>query len=180
MSATPLAPLLVDREDEQRMLHQLLRTGQPQLALLTGRRRVGKTFLLTHAWGDRPYFLFTAARTTAEINRRQLVQDLAAWTGEALHPEDYPTWRAVFNLLLDLRTPEPLVVVLDEFQYLADGAEGVGAVDFGGVAGGVPFRCPFDDDDVLGGELIEEGDGLRREDDLGPARGALDEAGEDG
>lgn len=119
---------LIDRETEQHDPQRLLKAGAPQLALLTGRRRVGKTFLLTHGWGGEPYFLFTAARTTGEINRRQLLQDLAAWSGEPIVPEDYPTWRSVFNLLLDLKAPESLIVVLDEFQYLADDADGVAAV----------------------------------------------------
>jgi hypothetical protein len=120
--------VLIDREEQLGDLQRLQRAGTPQLALLTGRRRVGKTFLLTHGWGDQPFFLFTAARTTGEINRRQLLGDLAAWSGEPIAPEDYPTWRSVFNLLLDLKTPEPLVIVLDEFQYLADDADGVAAV----------------------------------------------------
>jgi hypothetical protein len=120
--------VLIDREEQLRDIQRLRRAGTPQLALLTGRRRVGKTFLLTHGWGDQPFFLFTAARTTGEINRHQLLGDLAAWSGESIAPEDYPTWRSVFNLLLDLKAPEPLVIVLDEFQYLADDADGVAAV----------------------------------------------------
>jgi len=120
--------MLIDRDAERRQLHDLLQTSLPQLALLTGRRRVGKTFLLTHVWENHPFFLFTAARTTPEINRRQLVQDLALWSGETLFPEDYPTWRTLFNLLLEVRAPAPLVVVLDEFQYLADDTDGLRAV----------------------------------------------------
>lgn len=115
---------LIDRDAERRALNRLADSGRRHLALLTGRRRVGKTFLLTHAWDDRPFFFFTASKTTPEVNRRQLVEDLTAWSGEDLRPEDYPTWRTVFHLLLDLRAPDPLVVVLDEFQYLGDGEEG--------------------------------------------------------
>jgi uncharacterized protein len=118
----------VDRENECAELNRLLETGKPRLALLTGRRRVGKTFLLMHAWEKKQVFLFTAARTTPEMNRRQLLEDLAIWSDEEIRPEDYPTWRSVFTLLLDLNVPEPLVVVLDEFQYLADEAEGVSTV----------------------------------------------------
>lgn len=119
---------LVDRERERQELARLLRAGEPRLALVTGRRRVGKTCLLTHAWDQEPMFLFTAARTTPAINRHQIVTDLARWSGEDLRPEDYPSWRAVFNALLDVQAPSPLVVVLDEFQYLADGEAGVAAV----------------------------------------------------
>jgi len=98
------------------------------MALLTGRRRVGKTFLLLSAWDDERAFFFTAARTGPELNRRQLLMDLARWSGEAIEPGDHPTWRSVFQLLLDLCSPEPLVVVIDEFQYLADDERGLATV----------------------------------------------------
>ncbi|MGH7718541.1 MAG: ATP-binding protein [Gemmatimonadaceae bacterium] len=129
MTGPPLpGPPLIDRDEEQRELRDLLAAGKPKLALLTGRRRIGKTYLLAHAWNPDRLFLFTAARTTPEINRTQLVADLANWSGENIRPDDFPTWRTVFNLLLDLKAPEPLVVVLDEFQYLADDEAGVAAV----------------------------------------------------
>lgn len=111
---------LVDREQEQQELRALLEEGAPRLALLYGRRRVGKTFLLTHTWPPERTFYWTASATTPAQNRQQLIRDLAGWSGEKLVPDDYPTWRTVFRLLLDLRAPEPLAVVLDEFQYLGD------------------------------------------------------------
>lgn len=121
-------PPFIDRDDERRELRALLEEGVPRLALLTGRRRVGKTYLLTHTWPEDITFHFTAARTSPEINRRQLLEDLARWSGEPVDPEDYPTWRTVFRLLLGLRTPEPLVVVIDEFPYLATDDAGLAEV----------------------------------------------------
>ena len=105
----PTAPLarpnlLIDRHEERRALRLLLERERPALALVTGRRRVGKTFLLTHAWAADHLFLFTAARTTPELNRQQLLHDLAAWTGETLDPADFPSWRTVFRLLVDIAT----------------------------------------------------------------------------
>ena len=123
-----MASPLIDRDAEQAALRRLADSGRPHLALLTGRRRVGKTYLLTHTWGERASFYFTASKTTPEVNRRQLVEDLAAWSGEDFRAEDYPTWRTVFNLLMDLRAPDPFVVVLDEFQYLGDGDAGAAEV----------------------------------------------------
>ena len=64
-----------------------------------------------------------AADTTAELNRRDLLRELAAWSGRALDPADYPTWRTVFRLLVALASEAPLVVVLDEFQYLLGGPD---------------------------------------------------------
>ncbi|MEX2542013.1 MAG: ATP-binding protein [Trueperaceae bacterium] len=119
---------LVDREYEQVQLLKLLEGEVYRMALVTGRRRVGKTFLLTHTWGERKFFLFTAANVTGELNRVQLLRDLADWTGEDIRPEDYPTWRTVFRLLLELNEPQQVVVVLDEFQYLAGPERGLAEV----------------------------------------------------
>ncbi|HET7229794.1 MAG TPA: ATP-binding protein [Longimicrobium sp.] len=111
---------MIDRQSEQSELRRLLQRGTPQLALIYGRRRVGKTFLLTNTWPPEITFYFTAAATTPDQNRRQLIEDVARWSGQAMVPDDYPNWRTVFRMLLDLRAPQPLVVVLDEFQYLGE------------------------------------------------------------
>ena len=120
--------LLVDRTQELARLHALLERGQPQLALLYGRRRVGKTHLLGRAWSDVPSFYFTASETTPAQNRDALLRAFAEWSGAPIHPEDYPTWRTVFRLLLDHGAPKPLVVTLDEFQYLGENAKDLNAV----------------------------------------------------
>ncbi len=129
---TKMPSLLVDRTDEVRELRRLAHSNKPELALLTGRRRVGKTYLLTHAWEEERLFLYTASRTTAAINRRQLLSDFAAWSGTEIQSEDHPTWRSMFNLLLDvagqLREEYPVVLVLDEFQYLTDTSDGAADV----------------------------------------------------
>lgn len=123
---------LIDREEEVRELRRLAASGRPELALLTGRRRVGKTFLLTHAWENERLFLYTASRTTAAINRRQLLTDFGRWSGADIHVDDYPTWRSAFNRLLDvleqMRNDAPTVLVLDEFQYLADASDGAAEI----------------------------------------------------
>jgi AAA+ ATPase superfamily predicted ATPase len=120
--------VIVDREGEQQRLRELLARGQPQLVLVYGRRRVGKTHLLGRTWKDAASFYFTAAETTPAQNREALLAALAEWSGEPVHAEDYPTWRSVFRLLLDFRSPEPLVITLDEFQYLGENSAELNAV----------------------------------------------------
>lgn len=120
--------LIIDRQPEQQRLMELLGRGQQQLALMYGRRRVGKTHLLSRAWKSTPSFYFTAAETTPAQNRTALLEALAEWSGEPIHADDYPTWRSVFRLLLDFRSPEPLVITLDEFQYLGENASELNSV----------------------------------------------------
>lgn len=120
--------LIVDRQQEIDRLHGLLATGRPHLVLMCGRRRVGKTYLLSRAWKEQPAFYFTASETTPEQNRQALLTAFAEWSGQPVRTEDYPTWRTVFRLLLDHDSPTPLVVTIDEFQYLGESASELDAI----------------------------------------------------
>jgi AAA+ ATPase superfamily predicted ATPase len=108
---------IVDRKQEIEELRALAQRA-PSLGLLYGRRRVGKTFLLDHAWADMRHFYFLAADTTSEMNRAELIRELSEWSGNDYVEADFPSWRNVFRLLAQLAESGPLVVVLDEFQYL--------------------------------------------------------------
>jgi len=114
---------LVDREREREALRGLAEGPGARLGLLFGRRRLGKTFLLDRAWPDRRVFYFLAADSTPGMNRMDLLRDLAEWSGRSLEPEDYPSWRTVFRVFVELAREEPLIVVLDEFQYLQGGED---------------------------------------------------------
>lgn len=117
----PSDRLLIDREAEREALLRLARADGATLGLLYGRRRVGKTFLLDRVWGASRVFYFLAADSTPEMNRADLVRDLGTWSGQGLDPEDYPTWRTVFRACSQLAGDGPLIVILDEFQYLLGG-----------------------------------------------------------
>lgn len=117
--------MIIDREAEAAELRSLADSGERKMALLYGRRRVGKTYLLNHLWGPERTFYFTASATTPEINRRVLIEEAARWSGEDLRPEDHQTWRTVFRTLLGLATERSIILVLDEFQYLAGGDDGM-------------------------------------------------------
>ena len=112
-------PALIDRTAEVAALRTLAKRRKPALALLYGRRRVGKTFLLDHAWPkSQRVFYFLAADTTPDQNRVELLQELARWAARPLDSNDYRSWRNVFRLFVDLAEHDSLVVILDEFQYL--------------------------------------------------------------
>ncbi len=106
-------------------MRRLADSGRPALALVRGRRRVGKTHLLTQLWEPHRALYFVASATAPEINRQALVRTAAQWSGADLRPEDHPTWRLVFRSLLGLRPDQPTVIILDEFQYLANGEAGL-------------------------------------------------------
>ena len=116
---------LVNREAEAAKLQTLLERGTPALALVRGRRRVGKTYLLSNLWPTEQVLHYSASSTTPMFNRQALLEEAARWSGEEIRFEDHPTWRTVFRTLFGLRPAHPTVIVLDEFQYLADGESGL-------------------------------------------------------
>lgn len=117
--------MFIDRERELAELRQLVERRRPAIALLYGRRRVGKTFLLEHAWEGRRVFYFLVADITAALNRAELLRELERWTGRPYPASDYPTWRTIVRAFVALAESEPLVVVLDEFQYLMGDADDI-------------------------------------------------------
>jgi hypothetical protein len=118
-----LIPDFVDREEELAELRALAERNTPALGVLYGRRRIGKTYLLTRALEGLRHFYYLAADSTQQVNRGELVRELAAWSGEPLHVEDFPSWRTVFRFLAGLSDAGPLVIVFDEVQYLLGGED---------------------------------------------------------
>lgn len=59
----------VNRQRELSQLRHLADRDAPALILIYGRQRVGKTYLLDHAWQGRRVFYFFASNATEEINR---------------------------------------------------------------------------------------------------------------
>lgn len=119
-----MAAEIVDREREIDRLQELAKRP-PALAVLQGRRRVGKTFLLRVALaGDRVVHL------QAEEQPRALQLEAFARECTRLLPGAPPVafgdWGEAFAFIERQAKEEgPLVVTLDEFQYLANADPGL-------------------------------------------------------
>lgn len=133
MGVMKLDPLL-NRADELGRLEDAWRrakTGRPQLAIVWGRRRVGKTFLLSHfVQGKRGlFFAATQQAEGVELGRlNEAVQrDLGDRAGD-LTGGSFATWEAALRFLASLAEEAPLVVVLDEVPYLARSTSGFASI----------------------------------------------------
>src|SRR3954452_3931962 len=110
--------------------------GEPALAVVWGRRRVGKTFLLTHFARDKRAVYFTATRQDADERQlRRFAEAICEQLGDEvaeLAPATFPDWEAALRFVARLAATEPLLVVLDEAPRLtgkqADFADTVSAV----------------------------------------------------
>lgn len=102
---------------------QRVRAGEPELAVVWGRRRVGKTYLLTHfAEGKRAVY-FTATRQDSEDRQlRRFAERLAEQLGDEVRdlvPEAFAGWEAALRFAVRLAESAPLLLVIDEAPRLA-------------------------------------------------------------
>lgn len=97
-------------------------SGVPQLAVVWGRRRVGKTFLLSHFAGKKRAVYFTATRQ--DSNERQLarlaerIREQLADEVEDLLAAPFRDWESALRFLVRLAGSAPLLVVIDEAPRL--------------------------------------------------------------
>lgn len=116
-------PDVVDREREWARLAEALKSAGPNLLLVLGRRRAGKSYLLTRFAQAAKGVYYQATRKT----EREQLRDLSGTLGEhfadaALRRVALPDWDAVLGYIVERTAAEPFVLVLDEFPYLADSA----------------------------------------------------------
>jgi AAA+ ATPase superfamily predicted ATPase len=110
-----------NRVDDLAALDDLWQADAARLYVLWGRRRVGKTELLsTFAQGKRTLY-FEATDTTERSQLRSLSEELAAVSGnELLAQQPVTTWAAALAAVAQFASEgRRTLVVIDEFQYLA-------------------------------------------------------------
>ncbi len=113
----------IGRAAELAFLNELYHSDRPELYVLYGRRRVGKTELLREFCRDRRHVYFQAAQVTEADNRRQFVAAMAEGLNEpVLATARFDDWDAPLQELARRASGERLVVVLDEFPYLCGSA----------------------------------------------------------
>lgn len=115
----------LNRTEELRMLQRRWESGESQIFLLWGRRRVGKTELLLEFGRERPCLYFEATSGTRSDQLGDFSERLAEVTGKA--GLTAPDWAAALDAVADWAEAEgPVLLVLDEFQHMARQSPEVG------------------------------------------------------
>ncbi len=118
----------VNRTNELGLLDGWQAQPGAQLGIVWGRRRVGKTYLLTH-WAKKQRAVFHVARN------RPPAEELAALSAATaqvvnepfrdLKTRPFSDWDDAFETFAAAAQDEPLVVIIDEFPELVLGSPGI-------------------------------------------------------
>lgn len=105
--------------------------GTPQLAIVWGRRRTGKTFLLSHFVEGRRAVFFGATQQAEGVELKRLHEAVARDLGQGtadLAGGSFSGWEAALRFFAALAREDPLVVVLDEVPYLTRSTKGFASI----------------------------------------------------
>ena len=113
--------MFVGRRNELALLSEEFASPRASLAIVYGRRRVGKSTLIREAIKDRPHIFYQATRVTSSLNLEAFKTEVSRALGADELLTGITDWLAVLHYLA--RAAEHhrgLIVVLDEFPYLTD------------------------------------------------------------
>lgn len=112
----------IGREDELRILRESYGKKDSQLVVLYGRRRVGKTALLTRFCKDKKHFYFTGRKgETEEKLFERFLKEVSEFLGNLIYAKvRVSDWREIFEIIdkEGKKRKGRLLIVLDEFQWL--------------------------------------------------------------
>ena len=109
----------VDREQEMNTLQREYERNGSSLVVLYGRRRVGKTTLISEFIKDKKALFFLASEESESQNRLAFQEKTAEFLGsDLLRNVEVKSWDVLFKAIMDTPFDAKPVIVLDEFQYL--------------------------------------------------------------
>jgi AAA+ ATPase superfamily predicted ATPase len=110
-----------DRTAELAWLQEGWGSGHAELRILYGRRRVGTSALLGEFARGKRHIVFQAVEGTVVDQLRDLTEAiLACQEDPVLRAAPLPNWDAALAYLARMAAQGPLLVIFDEYQYVAE------------------------------------------------------------
>ncbi len=109
----------INRYQELEFLQSEYEKKESSLVVLYGRRRIGKTALITEFGKNKKMLYFLATEESENENRDQFKDLVADYTdNELLKSAKVDNWSIIFDTLVKYPTRDKKLIVLDEFQYI--------------------------------------------------------------
>ena len=117
------------RTEELKKLNRRYTGDKFECIVIYGRRRVGKTALINEFCKDKPTIFFSALNTTGKENLDAFSKAIWSYERPAMESTPvFPDYDAAFAELTALTQEKRIVVVIDEYPYLAKAMPAVSAM----------------------------------------------------
>lgn len=110
----------IGRQKELDFLESLYQSNKFEMLILHGRRRVGKSYLLSHfsKFHSENVVYFTGDKSSEKNNVQNFCEELNRVLDAGDFLQSFTTWNDVYSFLKNIEITERLVIIIDEFTYL--------------------------------------------------------------
>ena len=119
--------MFLGREKELESLEKMYKKKSFQMAVVYGRRRIGKTSLLNEFIKDKNSLYLPAEEVNDSLN----LQKFSRLLGEKLGIKNFPAvadWNAFFDLIKEQLGDQHLAIVIDEYPYAASANKSLNSI----------------------------------------------------
>ena len=121
--------MFVGRKKEMSKLTEAYNNNKFEMAVIYGRRRVGKTKLITEFIKDKEAIYFSALEVSDKINLANLSRSIMSYeTGRNVGTFSYGSYADCLDALYEIAKTKKLIFVIDEYPYLAASFRGISSL----------------------------------------------------
>ncbi len=114
-----MADRFIGRDRELAELERLYTSGRFEFAVIYGRRRVGKTALISEFTKDKDTVFFTGVESNAKQNLENLSRCIMDYSTGIVTDSSFTSFQSALEYVFELAREKRLVLVIDEYPYVA-------------------------------------------------------------
>lgn len=111
--------MFIGREQELKTLNKLYNSDKFEFAVIYGRRRVGKTALISEFVKDKDTIFFTGVETNAKQNLDNFSKCIMEYNTGIAVDFSFSSLQAALEYVFELAKEKRIVLVIDEYPYVA-------------------------------------------------------------
>lgn len=121
--------MFTGRVEELKLLNEKYRTKNSEFIVVYGRRRIGKTALIKEFIKGKASIFYSAVQITDKLQLDRMSEIVNKYFGNEGYNTYFSNWEGIFKYIADnSNSNEKLIVVMDEFPYMAQGNESITSV----------------------------------------------------
>jgi AAA+ ATPase superfamily predicted ATPase len=112
--------MFVSRENELHALQELYNENKFQMIVMYGRRRVGKTTLISEFIKNKPAIFFSAGEANNKMNLAMFSEEVYAFFDIPKVTGAFNNWHDAFMFIAEKAKTQKFILAIDEFPYIAE------------------------------------------------------------
>lgn len=120
--------MFVGRKEELKKLNQMYQSNHFEFSVFYGRRRVGKTTLINEFCRNKKVIYFVGVESTEKENLENFSRAIFDETMPNIDMPNFDNFNKLFDYIYALSKNERIVLVIDEYPYLAQSAPSISSI----------------------------------------------------